>query len=233
MQRTKNILAYQHITVTGKNNACSLKDFSLSSGISEIVSIFGKKEDGLENLLLATLGLLNVNSGKINLNKMNLTNVKLREMLNAGVVYVLPKKIFGQLRMHPRVFFNIQRKKQNSRAWDFFPIVFSEQWRRVKKELCNEYVLLRDHNVAPKLMIAYNPFAYLLPLNRLAFKTAIKKLAELDCGVLLMGNELSLCEIGDFIGFVQQGEIISLVENNSANHQQILSMAESAVSIDD
>ena len=50
MQRTKNILAYQHITVTGKNNACSLKDFSLSSGISEIVSIFGKKEDGLETV---------------------------------------------------------------------------------------------------------------------------------------------------------------------------------------
>ncbi|MDW7740035.1 MAG: ABC transporter ATP-binding protein [Bacillota bacterium] len=84
----EEILRIENLTVSGSSGAHGLKNFSLSVRCGEIVGLAGVDGNGQTELIEAIIGLRRVDSGKIFIHGLDVTDMSTRERINAGMAHI-------------------------------------------------------------------------------------------------------------------------------------------------
>ena len=81
-------LFFEQLNVNNNKKVLGLKDFSIELRKGEILGIAGVEGNGQTELVEALTGLRKVESGKITFKGQDITNLKIRDRINAGIAHI-------------------------------------------------------------------------------------------------------------------------------------------------
>ena len=105
-----------------------LFDMSINVKIGKVTTIMGRNGVGKTSLLKSIIGLEKIDSGIINLNKIDITKLSSPERANSGIAYVPQgREIFSLLTVEENLQTGFSVLKRNDRKvskyiYDFFPV---------------------------------------------------------------------------------------------------------------
>ena len=204
-----NILTAEHLNKKYKDRTV-VKDISLEIKSTEIVGLLGPNGAGKTTSFYMMVGLVPVTSGKIFLNKEELTHLAIHERAWRGLGY-LPQEasIFRKLSVEDNIMAVLELRKN-----------LSEEERTTKLEdLLNEFHIehLRDNlginlsggerrrveiaralALEPKFILLDEPFAGIDPISVIDIKKIITAVHEKGIGILITDHNvretLTICE---------------------------------------
>ena len=113
-----------------------LFDMSVDVKIGKVTTILGRNGVGKTSLLKSIIGLEQIDSGRINLNKMDITKSSSPERANSGIAYVPQgREIFSLLTVEENLQTGFSVLKRNDRKiskyiYDLFPVLSDMKSRR-------------------------------------------------------------------------------------------------------
>ncbi len=209
-----------------------INDVSLKVSEGEIVGLLGPNGAGKTTCFYMIAGLINVNYGKIFINKKDITTSPIHIRAHLGLGY-LPQEssIFKKLTVYENIMAILETQKK-----------FSKKQRIEKCNfLLNEFKIEHIRNTAgialsggerrrveiarglaidPKFILLDEPFAGVDPISVNDIKSIIKQLKEKNIGILITDHNvretLSICERAYIIGegnVIAEGNTESILRN--------------------
>ena len=240
------IATIENLNVNNNKKVLGLKDFSIELRKGELLGIAGVEGNGQTELVEALTGLRKVESGKITFKGQDITNLKIRDRINAGIAHIPEDRHKRGLVLEYSIEDNLILEKYMKEPYsNKFGIlnrkVIREEAERIIKDFDvrsgegaisrssklsggnqQKAIIGREIELNPDLLIAVQPTR---GLDVGSIEYIHKRLVEQrDKGkvVLLVSLELDeVLNVSDRIAVLNNGELIGIVNASETDEKEI------------
>ena len=193
-----------------------LFDMSINVKIGKVTTIMGRNGVGKTSLLKSIIGLEKIDSGIINLNKIDITKLSSPERANSGIAYVPQgREIFSLLTVEENLQTGFSVLKRNDRKiskyiYDLFPVLRDMKGRRggdLSGGQQQQLAIARALVMKPKFLLLDESLSNLDYPTRKIFFNMLKDISRNDTGVLLASHDLDMVE--------RYADQVLLIKNNT------------------
>lgn len=235
LERGRQILAVEHLTVIGDKGLPALKDISFDVFENEIFGVAGVSGNGQRELAEAVTGIRTVKSGSIRINDEDITNTSPRHIYDQGVSHVPEERIrFG---IAPGLFLydNAILKQHHLKKFSRRYFLKYKEVKQHAKKILNDFnvsahsihsrignlsggniqklILGREISEKPQLLVASHP-TYGLDVGATEFmRNHLLELRKTGSAVLLFSEDLEeIFELCDRIAVIFDGEFMAILD---------------------
>lgn len=240
------LASIKHLNVKNNKKVLGVKDLSLDIRAGEILGIAGVEGNGQTELVEALTGLRKVESGEINLNGTEITNMKVLDRIENGIAHipedrqkrglVLDYSIEDNMVLHTfkkepfsnkwGILNRAEIKKYSDKIIEEFDVRSGEGGASLAKTLSGgnqqKAIIGREVELNPELLIAVQPTR---GLDVGSIEYIHKRLVEQrdnGKGVLLVSLELDeILNVSDRIAVINNGELIGIVNAKETDEKEI------------
>ena len=236
LERGRQILSVEHLTVIGDKGFPALKDISFDVFENEIFGVAGVSGNGQRELAEAVTGIRTVRSGSIRINDEDITNTSPRHIYDQGVSHVPEERIrFG---IAPGLFLydNAILKQHHLKKFSRRYFLKYEEVKKHAKKILNDFnvsahsinsrignlsggniqklILGREISEKPQLLVASHP-TYGLDVGATEFmRNHLLELRKTGSAVLLFSEDLEeIFELCDRIAVIFDGEFMAILDS--------------------
>ena len=211
-----------------------LFDMSVDVKIGKVTTIFGRNGVGKTSLLKSIIGLEQIDSGRINLNKMDITKFSSPERANSGIAYVPQgREIFSLLTVEENLQTGFSVLKRNDRKiskyiYDLFPVLSDMKSRRggdLSGGQQQQLAIARALVMKPKFLLLDEPTEGIQPSIIKQIGEVIKYLATNEkIGILLVEQYFDFArKLSDQYYILNKGKIVLSGKGQDMNKKKVQS----------
>ncbi len=240
------ICEIENLNVNNNKKVLGLKDFSINIRKGEILGIAGVEGNGQTELVEAITGLRKVESGKILFNGQDITGLKIKERIEAGIAHIPEDRQKRGLVLEYSIEDNLILEKFKKAPYsNKYGILNRKAIREEAEKIIKEFdvrsgqgvisragalsggnqqkaIIGREIELGPDLLIAVQPTR---GLDVGSIEYIHKRLVEQrDAGkaVLLVSLELDeVLNVSDRIAVVNNGNLIGIVKSSETDEKEI------------
>ncbi|MBT3938184.1 MAG: urea ABC transporter ATP-binding subunit UrtE [Alphaproteobacteria bacterium] len=216
----------------GESNV--LFDMSIKAEAGKITTILGRNGVGKTSLLKAIIGLEDIKSGSIYLNKLNITNLSSPLRASSGVGYVPQgREIFSLLSVEENLQTGFSVLKRRDRKipkyiYDLFPILSDMKNRRggdLSGGQQQQLAIARTLVMKPKLLLLDEPTEGIQPSIIKQIGEVIKYLASTEkIGIILVEQYFDFARhLSDHYYVLNKGKIVLSGKGKEMNKMKVQS----------
>jgi urea transport system ATP-binding protein len=211
-----------------------LFDMSIKAKVGQITTILGRNGVGKTSLLKSIMGLENIISGNIYLNKLDITKFNSPERASSGIGYVPQgREIFSLLTVEENLqtgFSVLKRKdrKISKYIYDLFPILSDMKNRRggdLSGGQQQQLAIARALVMKPKFLLLDEPTEGIQPSIIKQIGEVIKYLASNEkIGILLVEQYFDFARnLSDQYYILNKGKVVLCGKGNDMNKKEVQS----------
>ena len=211
-----------------------LFDMSINVKIGKVTTIMGRNGVGKTSLLKSIIGLEKIDSGIINLNKIDITKLSSPERANSGIAYVPQgREIFSLLTVEENLQTGFSVLKRNDRKiskyiYDLFPVLRDMKARRGGDLSGGQQELLaiaRALVMKPKFLLLDEPTEGIQPSIIKQIGEVIRYLATNEkIGILLVEQYFDFArKLSDQYYILNKGKIVLSGKGKEMNKKKVQS----------
>ena len=196
-----------------------LFDMSINVKIGKVTTIMGRNGVGKTSLLKSIIGLEKIDSGIINLNKIDITKLSSPERANSGIAYVPQgREIFSLLTVEENLQTGFSVLKRNDRKiskyiYDLFPVLRDMKGRRggdLSGGQQQQLAIARALVMKPKFLLLDEPTEGIQPSIIKQIGEVIRYLATNEkIGILLVEQYFDFArKLSDQYYILNKGKIV-------------------------
>lgn len=238
------VLEIKNVSALGNSNTMLLKDIRLELRKGEILGVAGVDGNGQNELAEVIAGLRKVKYGKISMDGQSIANLSPRQIRQLGLAYVPEDCPHTGLILEYSIVENLVLDRWYTRPYSNKLFLNKMEMMRFADKIIADYdikitelnapvssmsggnlqkvVLGRELSRYPKVLIVHNPTRGLdIGATEFIHKQLIRQ-KENGVGVLLLSLDLDeVLKISDRIAVIYEGKIITIVEKQDTNSDQI------------
>ena len=211
-----------------------LFDMSINVKIGKVTTIMGRNGVGKTSLLKSIIGLEKIDSGIINLNKIDITKLSSPERANSGIAYVPQgREIFSLLTVEENLQTGFSVLKRNDREiskyiYDLFPVLSDMKSRRggdLSGGQQQQLAIARALVMKPKFLLLDEPTEGIQPSIIKQIGEVIRYLATNEkIGILLVEQYFDFArKLSDQYYILNKGKIVLSGKGKEMNKKKVQS----------
>ena len=211
-----------------------LFDMSINVKIGKVTTIMGRNGVGKTSLLKSIIGLEKIDSGMINLNKIDITKLASPERANSGIAYVPQgREIFSLLTVEENLQTGFSVLKRNDRKiskyiYDLFPVLRDMKGRRggdLSGGQQQQLAIARALVMKPKFLLLDEPTEGIQPSIIKQIGEVIRYLATNEkIGILLVEQYFDFArKLSDQYYILNKGKIVLSGKGKEMNKKKVQS----------
>ena len=211
-----------------------LFDMSINVKIGKVTTIMGRNGVGKTSLLKSIIGLEKIDSGIINLNKIDITKLSPPERANSGIAYVPQgREIFSLLTVEENLQTGFSVLKRNDRKiskyiYDLFPVLRDMKDRRggdLSGGQQQQLAIARALVMKPKFLLLDEPTEGIQPSIIKQIGEVIRYLATNEkIGILLVEQYFDFArKLSDQYYILNKGKIVLSGKGKEMNKKKVQS----------
>ena len=211
-----------------------LFDMSINVKIGKVTTIMGRNGVGKTSLLKSIIGLEKIDSGIINLNKIDITKLSPPERANSGIAYVPQgREIFSLLTVEENLQTGFSVLKRNDRKiskyiYDLFPVLRDMKGRRggdLSVGQQQQLAIARALVMKPKFLLLDEPTEGIQPSIIKQIGEVIRYLATNEkIGILLVEQYFDFArKLSDQYYILNKGKIVLSGKGKEMNKKKVQS----------
>ncbi|MAS84220.1 MAG: urea ABC transporter ATP-binding subunit UrtE [Legionellales bacterium] len=211
-----------------------LFDMSINVKIGKVTTIMGRNGVGKTSLLKSIIGLEKIDSGIINLNKIDITKLSSPERANSGIAYVPQgREIFSLLTVEENLQTGFSVLKRNDRKiskyiYDLFPVLRDMKARRggdLSGGQQQQLAIARALVMKPKFLLLDEPTEGIQPSIIKQIGEVIRYLATNEkIGILLVEQYFDFArKLSDQYYILNKGKIVLSGKGKEMNKKKVQS----------
>mgnify|MGYP001157211954 FL=1 len=211
-----------------------LFDMSINVKIGKVTTIMGRNGVGKTSLLKSIIGLEKIDSGIINLNKIDITKLSSPERANSGIAYVPQgREIFSLLTVEENLQTGFSVLKRNDRKiskyiYDLFPVLRDMKDRRggdLSGGQQQQLAIARALVMKPKFLLLDEPTEGIQPSIIKQIGEVIRYLATNEkIGILLVEQYFDFArKLSDQYYILNKGKIVLSGKGKEMNKKKVQS----------
>ena len=211
-----------------------LFDMSINVKIGKVTTIMGRNGVGKTSLLKSIIGLEKIDSGIINLNKIDITKLSSPERANSGIAYVPQgREIFSLLTVEENLQTGFSVLKRNDRKiskyiYDLFPVLRDMKSRRggdLSGGQQQQLAIARALVMKPKFLLLDEPTDGIQPSIIKQIGEVIRYLATNEkIGILLVEQYFDFArKLSDQYYILNKGKIVLSGKGKEMNKKKVQS----------
>ena len=211
-----------------------LFDMSINVKIGKVTTIMGRNGVGKTSLLKSIIGLERIDSGIINLNKIDITKLSSPERANSGIAYVPQgREIFSLLTVEENLQTGFSVLKRNDRKiskyiYDLFPVLRDMKSRRggdLSGGQQQQLAIARALVMKPKFLLLDEPTEGIQPSIIKQIGEVIRYLATNEkIGILLVEQYFDFArKLSDQYYILNKGKIVLSGKGKEMNKKKVQS----------
>jgi ABC-type uncharacterized transport system ATPase subunit len=241
---TPTILEIKNVFALNNSNMLFLKDLCLDLRKGEILGIAGVDGNGQSELAEVIAGLRKIKNGQIIMDRRSIANLSPRQIREWGLAYVSEDPLTTGLILEYSIVENLVLDRWYAKPYSNKFFLNQGEMRKFAEKVIADFdikttglntavramsggnlqkiVLGREFSRNPKVLIAHNPTRGLdIGATEYVHKHLIRQ-SENGVGVLLLSLDLDeILTISDRIGVIYEGKIMTIVEKQNADVEQI------------
>jgi general nucleoside transport system ATP-binding protein len=241
---TPTILEIKNVFALNNSNMLFLKDLCLDLRKGEILGIAGVDGNGQSELAEVIAGLRKIKNGQIIMDRRSIANLSPRQIREWGLAYVSEDPFTTGLILEYSIVENLVLDRWYAKPYSNKFFLNQGEMREFAEKVIADFdikttglnaavramsggnlqkiVLGREFSRNPKVLIAHNPTRGLdIGATEYVHKHLIRQ-SENGVGVLLLSLDLDeILTISDRIGVIYEGKIMTIVEKQNADVEQI------------
>ena len=209
-----------------------LFDMSINVKIGKVTTIMGRNGVGKTSLLKSIIGLEKIDSGIINLNKIDITKLSSPERANSGIAYVPQgREIFSLLTVEENLQTGFSVLKRNDRKiskyiYDLFPVLRDMKGRRggdLSGGQQQQLAIARALVMKPKFLLLDEPTEGIQPSIIKQIGEVIRYLATNEkIGILLVEQYFDFArKLSDQYYILNKGKIVLSGKGKEMNKKKV------------
>jgi general nucleoside transport system ATP-binding protein len=238
------ILEIKNVSALNNSNMLCLKDICLDLRKGEILGIAGVDGNGQSELAEVIAGLKKIKNGQISVDGRSIANFSPRQIRELGLAYVPEDRLHTGLILEYSVVENLVLDRWYTKPYSNKLFLNGREMTKFAEKVIADFdikttglnapvrsmsggnlqkiVLGRELSRDPKVLIVHNPTRGLdIGATEYVHKQIIKQ-RENGVGILLLSLDLDeILTISDRIGVIYEGKIITIVEKQDADVDQI------------
>ncbi len=238
------VLSIQDLTVTGDKGTPALRGISLAVKAGEVLGIAGVSGNGQKELAEAVSGLRRIDSGIVSLCDQTITNLRPRDIINAGLGYIPEDRLHVGTVASFTIWENLILKDHHHQPYSKSSFLQNKVIRSRSAELVKSYgvktphldtptgklsggniqrlILAREITRAPKVLIAAYPTRGLDIGATEYVHTMILKARSQGMGVVLISEDLEeIRSLSDRVAVFYDGQIMKTLPVEEADEQAL------------
>ena len=211
-----------------------IRDRSINVKIGKVTTIMGRNGVGKTSLLKSIIGLEKIDSGIINLNKIDITKLSSPERANSGIAYVPQgREIFSLLTVEENLQTGFSVLKRNDRKiskyiYDLFPVLRDMKGRRggdLSGGQQQQLAIARALVMKPKFLLLDEPTEGIQPSIIKQIGEVIRYLATNEkIGILLVEQYFDFArKLSDQYYILNKGKIVLSGKGKEMNKKKVQS----------
>lgn len=222
------MLRLQHVTA-GYGDSIVLRDVSLSVPVGAVVALLGANGAGKTSLLRLASGLLDVKSGSVEIDGINVTNMSPHSLVRHGVCHIPEGRgVFPNLTVRDNLIIQAARGKEAEaikRAVHAFPRL-GERLDQIARTMSGGeqqmLALARTYVQAPRYVLLDEVSMGLAPKIVDEIFTFLDLLAAEDVGMLLVEQYVTRAlGVADYVYMLNRGEVVFAGEPSELDNADI------------
>jgi branched-chain amino acid transport system ATP-binding protein len=197
-----------------------LRDFSLELQPGEVLCLLGRNGAGKTTALKAIMGLVKAQSGRIELDDVDLTALPAHEVPRQGIGYTPQgRRLFSDLSVEENLQMGLFTRAKGAETLasvlDLFPLLRERMKQRAGTLSGGEQQMLataRALCVEPKVMLLDEPTEGLMPIMIAKILEIVLKLKEAGVATILVEQRVeSALHVADRVAFIENGRSAEIV----------------------
>jgi general nucleoside transport system ATP-binding protein len=243
-RQVDNILEIKNVSALNNSNVLFIKDLSLELRKGEILGIAGVDGNGQSELAELIAGLRKIRSGQITIDSKPITNLSPKQIREWGLAYVPEDRLHTGLILEYPIAENLVLDRWYAKPYSGKLFLKEHEMKDFAKKIISDFdikitglhapvksmsggnlqkiVLGRELSRNPKVLVVHNPTRGLdIGATEYIHRQLIKQ-RDNGVGVLLLSLDLDeILSISNRIGVIYEGKIVTIVEREKADVDQI------------
>jgi general nucleoside transport system ATP-binding protein len=243
-KQAEAILELKNVSALNNSNVLFLKDLSLELRKGEILGIAGVDGNGQSELAEVIAGLRKTHSGQIIMASKSITNLSPRHIREWGLAYVPEDRLHTGLILEYPIAENLVLDRWYAKPYSGKLFLREHEMKEFAEKIISDFdikitglnapvrsmsggnlqkiVLGRELSRNPKVLVVHNPTRGLdIGATEYIHRQLIKQ-RDNGVGVLLLSLDLDeILSISNRIGVIYEGKIVTIVEREKADVDQI------------
>lgn len=240
----KSVLSVEHLHVKNDKGLSAVKDISFTVQEGEIFGIAGVAGNGQKELTEAIAGLRKIKSGKVTLNKEEITRLSIRRHIDKGVSFIPEDRLSMGLVPTLDLNDNVILKHFGSQRFSRHGFLKKKAIQRTTESYIQKYdiktagigtpvglmsggnqqklLISREVNANPSLLVASYPVRGLDIGATEAIHSILLNESKKGTAILLVSEELDeLFQMADRIGVMCDGNMMAILDREEADYETI------------
>ncbi|MFL6327941.1 MAG: ABC transporter ATP-binding protein [Nitrososphaeraceae archaeon] len=243
-RQVDNILEIKNVSALNNSNVLFIKDLSLELRKGEILGIAGVDGNGQSELAELIAGLRKIRSGQITIDSKPITNLSPKQIREWGLAYVPEDRLHTGLILEYPIAENLVLDRWYAKPYSGKLFLKEHEMKDFAKKIISDFdikitglnapvksmsggnlqkiVLGRELSRNPKVLVVHNPTRGLDIGATEYIHIQLIKQRDNGVGVLLLSLDLDeILSISNRIGVIYEGKIVTIVEREKADVDQI------------